>query len=179
MARQAGEAVLRVTLARPETRNAFVPTATFVAKHVDDIIDGVEVHIPADDRRMTVRRNPVIGATEYLGIVGTDLSRPFDPRDVLARIVARIDACKDELLGAGDVSAWADGLADDDPLAEREREFARGAEPKEEFSRWLATRGKVARGVWAATFSSSRLGAAAAGRYRLATAWSSATPKRA
>jgi len=46
------------------------------------------------------------------------------PANVLARIVARIDACKDELLGAGDVSAWADGLADDDPQAEREREFA-------------------------------------------------------
>ncbi len=37
-----------------------------------DIVDGVEVQIPADDKRMTVRRNPVTGATEYLGIVGTD-----------------------------------------------------------------------------------------------------------
>ena len=37
-----------------------------------DIVDGVEVKIPADDKRMTVRRNPVTGATEYLGIVGTD-----------------------------------------------------------------------------------------------------------
>jgi phage/plasmid-like protein (TIGR03299 family) len=37
-----------------------------------DVIDGIEVPILADDRRMTVRRNPVTGATEYLGIVGTD-----------------------------------------------------------------------------------------------------------
>ncbi|WP_341720500.1 hypothetical protein QQG74_12800 [Micromonospora sp. FIMYZ51] len=37
-----------------------------------DLVDGVEVQIPADDKRMTVRRNPVTGATEYLGVVGTD-----------------------------------------------------------------------------------------------------------
>ena len=37
-----------------------------------DLVNGVEVQIPADDKRMTVRRNPVTGATEYLGIVGTD-----------------------------------------------------------------------------------------------------------
>ncbi|UQU66799.1 DUF945 domain-containing protein [Couchioplanes caeruleus] len=37
-----------------------------------DIVDGVEVQIPADDKRMTVRRNPLTGVTEYLGIVGTD-----------------------------------------------------------------------------------------------------------
>jgi phage/plasmid-like protein (TIGR03299 family) len=37
-----------------------------------DIVDGAEVQIPADDKRMTVRRNPVTGQTEYLGVVGTD-----------------------------------------------------------------------------------------------------------
>jgi hypothetical protein len=37
-----------------------------------DVVDGIEVPIPADDKRMTVRRNPVTGQTEYLGIVGTD-----------------------------------------------------------------------------------------------------------
>ncbi|BCY07333.1 DUF932 domain-containing protein [Actinoplanes sp. L3-i22] len=37
-----------------------------------DIVDGVEVQIPADNKQMTVRRNPVTGTTEYLGIVGTD-----------------------------------------------------------------------------------------------------------
>ncbi|MDG6108786.1 DUF945 domain-containing protein [Dactylosporangium aurantiacum] len=37
-----------------------------------DIVNGVEVQIPADDKRMTVRRNPVTGQTEYLGVVGTD-----------------------------------------------------------------------------------------------------------
>jgi phage/plasmid-like protein (TIGR03299 family) len=37
-----------------------------------DVVDGIEVPILADDRRMTVRRNPVTGATEYLGVVGND-----------------------------------------------------------------------------------------------------------
>jgi phage/plasmid-like protein (TIGR03299 family) len=37
-----------------------------------DIVDGVETRIAADDKQMTVRRNPVTGITEYLGIVGTD-----------------------------------------------------------------------------------------------------------
>lgn len=37
-----------------------------------DVVDGIEVPILADDRRMTVRRNPVTGQTEYLGIVGND-----------------------------------------------------------------------------------------------------------
>uniref|UniRef100_UPI003562B3FA ATP-dependent helicase n=1 Tax=Paraconexibacter sp. TaxID=2949640 RepID=UPI003562B3FA len=46
------------------------------------------------------------------------------PANVLARIVARIDACKDELLDHQDVAAWADALPPDDPHAEREREFA-------------------------------------------------------
>jgi len=45
------------------------------------------------------------------------------PANVLARIVARIDACKDELLDQEDVAAWAAALPDD-PHAEREREFA-------------------------------------------------------
>lgn len=35
-------------------------------------LDADGLQIPADDKRMTVRRNPVTGATEYLGIVGTD-----------------------------------------------------------------------------------------------------------
>lgn len=44
-----------------------------------DVVDGIEVPILADDRRMTVRRNPVTGTTEYLGIVGllTDLLTAF------------------------------------------------------------------------------------------------------
>ncbi len=46
------------------------------------------------------------------------------PANVLARIVARIDACKDELLDHQDVAAWADALGDDDPHGPREREFA-------------------------------------------------------
>lgn len=46
------------------------------------------------------------------------------PANVLARIVARIDACKDDLLDADAVTAWAQALPDDDPRAEREREFA-------------------------------------------------------
>ena len=37
-----------------------------------DIVEGVEVPILADDKRMTVRQNPVTGVTEFLGIVGTD-----------------------------------------------------------------------------------------------------------
>jgi DNA helicase-2/ATP-dependent DNA helicase PcrA len=44
--------------------------------------------------------------------------------NVLARIVARIDALKDELVAPGDVAAWAANLPDDDPRSEREREFA-------------------------------------------------------
>ncbi|WP_410967244.1 hypothetical protein, partial [Salmonella sp. SAL4436] len=31
-----------------------------------DVIDGVAYQIPADDKRMTVRRNPVTAQTEYL-----------------------------------------------------------------------------------------------------------------
>lgn len=40
--------------------------------HGTDIDNGIEIPIPAEDRRMTVRRNPITGTTEYLGIVGTD-----------------------------------------------------------------------------------------------------------
>ncbi|MTD45721.1 AAA family ATPase [Conexibacter sp. W3-3-2] len=46
------------------------------------------------------------------------------PANVLARIVARIDACKDELRSADDVAAWAAALPDEAPHADREREFA-------------------------------------------------------
>lgn len=40
--------------------------------HGIDVVNGIEVPILADDRRMTVRRNPVTGQTEYLGVVGND-----------------------------------------------------------------------------------------------------------
>ncbi len=46
------------------------------------------------------------------------------PAATLARVIARIDRCKEELVPAAELSVWAAGLPDDDSRAPREREFA-------------------------------------------------------
>jgi DNA helicase-2/ATP-dependent DNA helicase PcrA len=47
-----------------------------------------------------------------------------NPAALLASILERIDSLKAELVSAEDHASWAAGLPDDDPRAEREREFA-------------------------------------------------------
>jgi len=91
-------------------------------------VSGLADHVAVDERdalrigrRIVARlnwrkRGPVPGPSvaprydeeELLGIVGTDLSRPFDPREVLARVVD--DSDFDEVkprYGASLVTAWA------------------------------------------------------------------------
>ncbi|MCM4078259.1 DUF932 domain-containing protein [Paractinoplanes hotanensis] len=67
-----------------------------------DIVDGFEVRIPADDRRMTVRRNPVTGATEYLGIVGTDYTVVQNEQcaEMLDRLVDQVGGAHFETAGS-------------------------------------------------------------------------------
>ncbi|MEW2477380.1 DUF932 domain-containing protein [Micromonospora gifhornensis] len=67
-----------------------------------DLVDGVEVQIPADDKRMTVRRNPVTGATEYLGIVGTDYTVVQNEQcaDMLDRLVDQVGGAHFETAGS-------------------------------------------------------------------------------
>ncbi|MFI1995664.1 DUF932 domain-containing protein [Actinoplanes sp. NPDC020271] len=67
-----------------------------------DIVDGVEVQIPADDKRMTVRRNPVTGAIEYLGIVGTDYTVVQNEQcaDMLDQVVDQVGGAHFETAGS-------------------------------------------------------------------------------
>ncbi|WP_144118357.1 DUF932 domain-containing protein [Catellatospora sichuanensis] len=67
-----------------------------------DIVDGVEVQIPADDKRMTVRRNPVTGATEYLGVVGTDYTVVQNEQcaELLDRLVDQVGGAHFETAGS-------------------------------------------------------------------------------
>ncbi|KXK59285.1 alpha/beta hydrolase [Micromonospora rosaria] len=67
-----------------------------------DIVDGVEVQVPADDKRMTVRRNPVTGATEYLGIVGTDYTVVQNEQcaELLDRLVDQVGGAHFETAGS-------------------------------------------------------------------------------
>ncbi|MFI7578283.1 DUF932 domain-containing protein [Micromonospora sp. NPDC049497] len=67
-----------------------------------DIVNGVEVQIPADDKRMTVRRNPVTGDTEYLGIVGTDYTVVQNEQcaEMLDRIVDQVGGAHFETAGS-------------------------------------------------------------------------------
>ena len=67
-----------------------------------DIVNGVEVQIPADDKRMTVRRNPVTGATEYLGIVGTDYTVVQNEQcaEMLDRLVDQVGGAHFETAGS-------------------------------------------------------------------------------
>ncbi|MEV4536295.1 DUF932 domain-containing protein [Asanoa sp. NPDC049518] len=67
-----------------------------------DTINGVEVQIPADDKRMTVRRNPVTGATEYLGIVGTDYTVVQNEQcaEMLDRLVDEVGGAHFETAGS-------------------------------------------------------------------------------
>jgi acyl-CoA carboxylase subunit beta len=91
-------------------------------------VSGLADHVAVDEpdalrigRRIVARlnwrkRGPVPGPSiaprydedELLGIVGTDLSRPFDPREVLARIVddSDVDEVKPRY-GTSLVTAWA------------------------------------------------------------------------
>src|SRR3546814_2374884 len=39
------------------------------------------------ENKITAARPPLFDAAEIPGIVGTDLSRPFDPREIIARLV--------------------------------------------------------------------------------------------
>jgi phage/plasmid-like protein (TIGR03299 family) len=67
-----------------------------------DIVDGVEMRIEADDKRMTVRRNPVTGATEYLGIVGTDYTVVQNEQcaEMLDRLVDEVGGAHFETAGS-------------------------------------------------------------------------------
>lgn len=67
-----------------------------------DIVDGVEVQIPAEDKRMTVRRNPVTGATDYLGIVGTDYTVVQNEQcaEMLDRLVDQVGGAHFETAGS-------------------------------------------------------------------------------
>ncbi|GIF98317.1 DUF932 domain-containing protein [Catellatospora citrea] len=67
-----------------------------------DIVNGVEVQIPADDKRMTVRRNPVTGATEYLGVVGTDYTVVQNEQcaELLDRLVDQVGGAHFETAGS-------------------------------------------------------------------------------
>ncbi|MFI6263260.1 DUF932 domain-containing protein [Micromonospora sp. NPDC051006] len=67
-----------------------------------DVVDGIEVPIPADDKRMTVRRNPVTGATEYLGVVGTDYTVVQNEQcaDMLDRLVDQVGGAHFETAGS-------------------------------------------------------------------------------
>jgi phage/plasmid-like protein (TIGR03299 family) len=67
-----------------------------------DIVGGVEVQIPADDKRMTVRRNPVTGETEYLGIVGTDYTVVQNEQcaEMLDRLVDQVGGAHFETAGS-------------------------------------------------------------------------------
>jgi phage/plasmid-like protein (TIGR03299 family) len=65
-------------------------------------VDGIEVPILADDRRMTVRRNPVTGVTEYLGIVGTDYEVIQNEQcaEMLDRLVDQVGGAHFETAGS-------------------------------------------------------------------------------
>jgi len=67
-----------------------------------DVVDGIEVPILADDRRMTVRRNPVTGVTEYLGIVGTDYEVIQNEQcaEMLDRLVDQVGGAHFETAGS-------------------------------------------------------------------------------
>ncbi|MEU8264681.1 DUF932 domain-containing protein [Micromonospora sp. NPDC048999] len=67
-----------------------------------DLVDGVEVQIPADDKRMTVRRNPVNGQTDYLGIVGTDYTVVQNEQcaEMLDRLVDQVGGAHFETAGS-------------------------------------------------------------------------------
>ena len=67
-----------------------------------DPVDGRDLHIPCDDKRMTVRRNPVTGATEYLGIVGTDYTVVQNEQcaEMLDRLVDQVGGAHFETAGS-------------------------------------------------------------------------------
>jgi phage/plasmid-like protein (TIGR03299 family) len=67
-----------------------------------DVVEGIEVPILADDRRMTVRRNPVTGVTEYLGIVGTDYEVIQNEQcaEMLDRLVDQVGGAHFETAGS-------------------------------------------------------------------------------
>jgi phage/plasmid-like protein (TIGR03299 family) len=67
-----------------------------------DQADGRDVHIPCDDKRMTVRRNPVTGDTEYLGIVGEDYGVVQNEQcaEILDRLVDEVGGAHFETAGS-------------------------------------------------------------------------------
>ncbi|GGL20253.1 DUF932 domain-containing protein [Mangrovihabitans endophyticus] len=67
-----------------------------------DLVDGAETQIPADDKRMTVRRNPATGRTEYLGVVGTDYTVVQNEQcaDMLDRLVDQTGGAHFETAGS-------------------------------------------------------------------------------
>jgi phage/plasmid-like protein (TIGR03299 family) len=66
------------------------------------VIDGVEHRIPCDDQVMTVRRNPVTAAIEYLGIVGKDygIVQNEQAAEVLDRLVDQTGGAHFETAGS-------------------------------------------------------------------------------
>jgi phage/plasmid-like protein (TIGR03299 family) len=68
---------------------------------IDDV-DGTEVQIPADDKRMTVRRNPVTGQTEYLGVVGQEYGVVQNEQcaEILDRLVDQVGGAHFETAGS-------------------------------------------------------------------------------
>jgi phage/plasmid-like protein (TIGR03299 family) len=67
-----------------------------------DVVNGAEVRIPADDKQMTVRRNPVTGTTEYLGIVGNDYTVVQNEQcaEMLDRLVDQVGGAHFETAGS-------------------------------------------------------------------------------
>jgi len=67
-----------------------------------DVVAGIEVPILADDKRMTVRRNPVTGQTEYLGIVGNDYTVVQNEQcaEMLDRLVDQVGGAHFETAGS-------------------------------------------------------------------------------
>jgi phage/plasmid-like protein (TIGR03299 family) len=67
-----------------------------------DVVDGVEQRISCDDKVMTVRRNIVTGATEYLGIVGDDYGVVQNEQcaEILDRLVDQVGGAHFETAGS-------------------------------------------------------------------------------
>jgi phage/plasmid-like protein (TIGR03299 family) len=67
-----------------------------------DVVDGVEQRIACDDKVMTVRRNIVTGAVEYLGIVGEDYGVVQNEQcaEILDRLVDQIGGAHFETAGS-------------------------------------------------------------------------------
>ncbi|GAA1843109.1 DUF932 domain-containing protein [Asanoa iriomotensis] len=67
-----------------------------------DTVNGTETQIACDDKRMTVRRNPVTGETEYLGIVGDEYGVVQNEQcaEILDRLVDEVGGAHFETAGS-------------------------------------------------------------------------------